>query len=1088
MGQTRFYDLAFFDFGDNLTTPINVQKEIDRFVVIDKQLYGMYRIFGNGVIDGFNVTDAGFQQDKGISIFVSEGVGIVNYIASQTEIPAMVNGLPPNSIVDIYATITGSTYIDRTVNFVYSIAALGENAIRLATVSTGNDKILFIDNNTRELIGFEQIIQDAINEHKHRGTPSKIDLETEVRNQLPGARLENIDASKITSGRFDIDRIPLIDHNDLENNGLLTHAALDSFIKTFSQNNRELLGEISSVNLLKSIIFWKTKFRDVDEFFINELALIPGVSPNTFIDFNASTANIDLSDSCISGFPAKTGIFTSVFWNDTFSFNTNTFKNNIVIQDDSVFVDRTSESVDSIADFEDGIMTFTPEMIISDSQQAAVVVDEGANYLGRLGGGITPSYYYRQNFLEGKNWDGTYDELVIKVKTSEQIHEPVYMYLLNGSNLNSDGVPGSLEVGDIDELDENGHKKKKPSSSWQLLAKDENMPEFEEKVFDISSLGLDNVTQITIYTTDDFVFDIDDIEVRRTNMLAESGTIRFRYSTEATVVFHAIFHDVETPSGTSAAIRVKIASSRDALMQAAWTMPLGSGNTVALSGSAVEIEVVMTSNIERTLTPILTNIELRLLTDADFTGFVIDEEDEWIRGDLSNASVVDSVEIGKSILNISSPINVGGRYFSKSGSVSEINDGNIGVYGFSGSEMPISPNQAREWSASSSRGFLVVSSVVRKFDNSFLIADQNNHRILQVDQTGNLIKGFGSTYSKDSSFYPLSAIYNSREQVFTLVFTKAAVVDDITKIVLSVGTLNVSLSDSDTILTNNKSGNKVLEILLDDDTAVRLLGATSENLTVNFEAGAFVEVISIPEGMSGVGNNSIFSPVEGLICFVGDFTYIDNIRHPVFVGETSDENWIIANSSVFYVDVDTNKEEDATVPDIIEIDPDNVGDSENKLISTDVKFSDYTLGGIYEYAIGRFVVAGIEGSSSALSGITGDELLDLYGGGNEAPEVIKFRAKGIDDLKSYAGRIFVLDKINNKKQVLYISPDGLYPSDIDRFNNGDFIVAESAVSSAAGRLVRIDGFGNVTWNYGAGTFSLISDTKVLNNDSLIVSV
>ena len=48
MGQTKYYDLAFFDFGDQLNTPMSVQKEIDRFVVIDKQLYGMYRIFGNG--------------------------------------------------------------------------------------------------------------------------------------------------------------------------------------------------------------------------------------------------------------------------------------------------------------------------------------------------------------------------------------------------------------------------------------------------------------------------------------------------------------------------------------------------------------------------------------------------------------------------------------------------------------------------------------------------------------------------------------------------------------------------------------------------------------------------------------------------------------------------------------------------------------------------------------------------------------------------------------------------------------------------------------------------------------------------------
>jgi hypothetical protein len=186
-------------------------------------------------------------------------------------------------------------------------------------VSTGADNILFIDNSVRDLIGFEEIIQNAIDEHKHRGTPSKIDLETETRNQLPGARLEGIDASKVVSGRFDIDRISIVDHNNLEHNGMLNHAALDSFVRTFSQNNIELLGEINTVNMLRMIIFQKYKDVNVDEFFLNELALLPGVSPDSFIDFAASTANIDLDSGCISGIPSKTGIFTSVFWNDTFS-------------------------------------------------------------------------------------------------------------------------------------------------------------------------------------------------------------------------------------------------------------------------------------------------------------------------------------------------------------------------------------------------------------------------------------------------------------------------------------------------------------------------------------------------------------------------------------------------------------------------------------------------------------------------------------------------------------------------------------------------------------------------------------------------
>jgi len=1101
MGQTRYYSLAFFDFGDKLNSSINVRKEIDRFVVIDKQLYGMYKIFGNGVIDGFNVSDAGFQSGKGISVNISQGTGVINFIAAQNEIPGTVTGLPPNTVVSIYAQIVGSTYLDRKVKFLYSRTPIS-NAIKLALVSTGADNISFIDNNARDLIGFEEIIQDAINEHKHRGTPTKINLEEEVKNQLPGARLEGIDASKVVSGRFDIDRIPLVDHNDLEHNGMLNHAALDSYVRTFSQNNKELLGEINMVNLLRMIIFHKYKDVDVDEYFINELALIPGVSPNEFIDFTATTANIDLDSGCISGIPSVSGIFTSVFWNDTFSFDTNTFNNNILIDNDTVFLDASDSSTESLADFSGGRQPFEEEMIIVDRNQQVVVADgEEGNLVGQMGGGGTLNYFYRLDYesTEYKNWDGIYDQIVIKIKTTEQIHDPVYMYVVNGSNIRNDGVSGtgSIEAGNIDGV-------RVPSSSWEILAKDENSATLLEKTFNIHELGLTEVSQITIFTSDDFTFEIDDLEVRRTNIVSETGTIKFQYSTEASVTFHTIFYDIDTPSGTTSSLRLKTASTVDSLSRAFWTQNLNSGDVVAITGSTAEIEVVMTSDDSRTISPVLNSIELRLLTDANFTGFVIDTEDEFVRGTISNLDINPAVQVGQDILNISTPINVGGVYFAKAGSVSENNNVGDAIYGFSGAPggdgfygMPISPVQARYWNSSSTRGFKTVSSVVRRFDNSFLISDLGNSRVLQVDRNGNLIKGFGSTYSTDINFYPLSAVYNPTNQILSVAFTQAVVVSDITEISFFIGGgSQIALTLDDTILNNNKSGNKILEIELDDDTAVRLLNATSDNLTVDFGAGAFTATIQVNEGMKATGNN-IFSLVSGLICFVGDFTFIDNIKHPVGVYENSENNWMILNSSIFYggPDQGTGVVLDPTeivdleateVPSIVEIDPDDVSNTTDKLISSDVTFSDYTLGGIVEYTTNqRFVVAGIEEDSNAILVGTGQDLLDKY---DDPPLDVQFRAAAVDALKGYVGRVFVIDKVNNKQQAMYTSPDGTYASDVSGFSNGDLSVAESAFADASGRLVRIDAFGSVTWSYGVGTFHIINDSKVVGDDTVIVSV
>jgi len=167
------------------------------------------------------VSDNGFSVQTGISIVVSTGIGIISFLASETSLPGFVNNLPANSTVDIYASVSGSTPRNRSVGFIATQADLTiPTSIKIARVTTGSNNVLFIDNTVRDLVGFESIIKDEIDKHKHRGTPSKIDLKGETKNQLPGARIEGIDALQVVSGVFDIDRVPLLDHNELENSGL----------------------------------------------------------------------------------------------------------------------------------------------------------------------------------------------------------------------------------------------------------------------------------------------------------------------------------------------------------------------------------------------------------------------------------------------------------------------------------------------------------------------------------------------------------------------------------------------------------------------------------------------------------------------------------------------------------------------------------------------------------------------------------------------------------------------------------------------------------------------------------------------------
>lgn len=1094
MGQTRWFGLSFFDFGEKLSSPLNIQKEIDRFVVIDKQLYGLYNIFGNGVIDGWTVNFSGYTDENGITISVSEGLGIIKYMAAQTDLPGYVYNLPPNSVSDIYAIIRGETLLDRTVSFISSSFPISsDDKIRIARVATGDNSVFYVDNNVRDLIGFEEIIREKIGEHRHRGIPSKIDLRDETKNQLPGARISDIDASQVTSGVFGKDRIPIIDHNQLYHNGLLTHEALDSFVKTLSQSNKELLGEINSSNLIKTILFLKYIYPDVDKHFINELAILPGISPDNYIDFESSTANINLSEGCISGKPVEIGMYTSVYWNNDQSFLNNRFisKNHdsvfgdMIIENNTVSLRRSSDSIKSIVNFDVLINmsnVFDLELLVIDNNQKATIVQKmDGNISAQLGGGARLVYYYRKNFSQDKwfDLDGKYDKIIVKIKTSEQIHKPLYMYFVNGSNLsNIQGETyGSLEKGDISGV-------KVPQTDIMILAQDENMLDFKEFEVDISNLGITSLSQINFYTEDDFTFYVDDIYAIREDMVVRNGSINFRYITQSNVVFHSVFFDADVPENTLMRVRIKTASSEDGLNRSEWSYPINSGSVISLSGSASEIEVYMESDSSQNYTPILDNLELRMMVDSNISGFVLDKEQDWVRGELRNINMLDSVEDGKSILGILPPINVNGKYFSINNSVSELNLNNNGVLGFSGGLMPISPSQAKLWDNHSLRGFNFVSSVMRRYDKNFLITDLYNNRVLEISSNGKLVKGFGSSYTTDSSLYPVSCVYNPLNNMLTIVFTKKVEIKDITSIKLYVGSSLIRLIDRDTVVRSNKSSGKIIEIQLSKDTYSRLVGV-SDNLSVNFDSNAFSESISFPFSESS-GSNNIYSVIGGMVCFVGDFTYIDNILHPVHVYESMSGNWIILNSSIHYEEK-SHEDEEATVPDLIEINPRNINDLSNKMSLGNIKFSDFTLGSIFEYERDRFIVSGLRSGTNGLGDISGDDLINEYEG-QDVPENVKFRAKAIDALGGYVGRVFVVDKINDQVYAFYNSPDGLFPSSVSQFSDGDILCSESSFYESSGRLIRLDTFGNIKWNYGGGIFNVINSSKVAIDDNIIISV
>ena len=454
------------------------------------------------------------------------------------------------------------------------------------------------------------------------------------------------------------------------------------------------------------------------------------------------------------------------------------------------------------------------------------------------------------------------------------------------------------------------------------------------------------------------------------------------------------------------------------------------------------------------------------------------------------------------------------------------------------------------------------NSVVRRFDKKFIVADNANDRVLEMDTDGNLLRGFGSTRASDEDFHPLSCVYNSKREVLTSVFTKSVDKDsvDISKISIYIGGNQLPLSESDEILTEAKN-NKILEIKLFGNKPKQLIGVT-EVVSIDFQPGSFAEEIVFNENAK-----ALFGPF-GIECFLGDFNYIDNIQHPIFVDILENGNWVVGNSSVFI-----EGGEDTAVAPIVEFDPD---DPNNVVFSSDeVSFSDFSLGAVVEKNKDNFMVAGIFKTGTSLLNTEGLEVptpttfektvfLTFEDGDgviknaesvtlssedntfgikrNDTGESVVadntpvsnpftaryeftfdaevgvvytisweivptsgaerkfevqvitalpadavFNEKATLALANYRGIVANVSRITNQKTFEYLSPDGLYASDISIDKDGNFVIAESSFATNAGRIITMNPLGNITNARGLGRFAAVNDAKPRLNGNVVAS-
>lgn len=1120
-GATPRFGFTYFDYGDTLSSPLNVRKEIERFTLIDRQMFGMASIFGDGVISGWEV-----KETANLGISISAGLGLLNGKVLESVFSNNITSLQPNALLNVYAIPNPSSAEDRFVQFKVSLVEL-TGAMLIATVQTGGTNIEIIDSTVRSKIGFREAIAEEIAEHRHDGTTSpKIDLTQEVQGQLPTSRMADIDASKIVGGRLPVAVLPTIDHSRLKNIGLLTHAQIDSLVQSIQKDNIALMGEIASINLMKMIAYMKYLDVDVDKYFVNELCIIPGVSPDSYIDFDNSNANIDLVTNCISGIPEMPVDFDAIFDPDDEIDPTSNFEivsiswetdaelreavsiTNVGINDgvrlsvDTVF-DRIIENFEGVAGAV--VDNYTGELTESNTTQIVYVSNAAqGDTAARFETINSRSATFTKTFGQAQDWS-SYDTLVVFVKNLLVSHAGVTLSIYDSDDviIASYILLTADEVTTDENLDNNG---------------------FAKKEFDISTFDVSEVKKIVIKTNsisnETEAFFIDTIYLRSNEFLLPSGNIRFRKSTTAPVIFNSVEYGVSMPSGSDIQVRVRVAATESDLATATYTSLLQSGESFALTGRVCEIDITLLSNTARTAGPTLDLVVLNILVPAETSGLTISSATAWNDGlEKVNIEITDTGD-DTSVMSMKNT-EVGNFYFINESQVSELNTSFAPVVGINAQAMPMSPVQGEHQinppsseydpyglERSDTRGLYKPLSAYRLDSGNYIVADTYNDRVMEITADGIFVRGWGSHCYDTSadSLYALTSLYNPRLGVLFITFSQTTDIRnfDLTNIRIIIGNVKeIRLSNENdkvrypdgTIVTDRSPGAN------STNPPTNNIGDTERILTILLSA----DKREILDSTIAAVQVSVSANIQDRIeCFIGDFTYFGSfgIHRPIYANNSGENRVIIANSSVLNEFTKVVQ----TFP-IIEFTKDigELVDGQSLPLGLtfsydQLLFSDIMLGSLQVTEIltddgelkRRLLIAGIKFNQEAAANAAISSGNSATGAGN----VLSVTLSPLEDKKMqlFTGVVRMIDMDSQLVMFEYICSDGKYPSDAFIDEDENVVVAESSFLSQSGRIVTLyaNGIGDgqtppIIKLIEGGVYTKIWDIRQLKENHIYIS-
>jgi len=852
MKRTNQYGMVYFEKDDYT----NAQYEMQRWETLDAQLAALFNIMGNGVLSGWDIL-----AGEGLSATITAGSGHVSFVSTATTESVLLTNLTPSTRNYIYAQLTPDSYWTQNVSFVAFVYQLTDPDVNLylGYVDTDLNSVTDVNTDGRKELGFVALINSAVAAHKHTGgtdNPSPINLATEVQGILGQEHFPELDAELIKTGTLDPNRIPLIDHTTgLNNVGTLTHAQLDAFIETLSISGQQAMGEVSTTDLLQLILALKHAYPDIDKYLVNELAFIPGISPDEMIDTVNTTAIVDTRTALEGGQHTITGTPSTGFkaytriWNTEDDYST-ADKYNVLVDGDSVSLSALEDTiiVDDFASL--GSWTVSTNDLSSIpanlSEDPTTYVDPPYSAKLAIGSEEIEIKLLVKKTFNAQDWSN-YDYLTFYIKTDSVEHGDLFFYLTDANY----GTQNSYT--------------KVLNRNSPTINVDTQQNGWQEVSVDIRSFQRSNVNIIGFYlstqegwdTTKPFVLNIDRISLTTGNVYKENGYARVIFGSDMFYNFWRLRWDVVLPSspegdGASIEFRTRVANTQSDLLTAPWSPYMSvSGSDIVLPTESlykyIQIEAYFTASTNLNRTPFLRKIYLDFyVVDVD-NSFTFNTQDDWETGNLFN---IDTKTYPNSIV-IKGTDDVGSTIFGTDKNIYQLDSNLQGMYKVSGSLIPKSTNQAIN---ATTPALGLVTGVSRGNDGNIWVSDTDNDRVLELTKNGGLVRGFfGSFLNEPSDPYGiedngpgsnitdttdtttdtatitsplevLQSVYNPNTGILYIVFNQnieniyaSDSLLDINRIYLKIGAQKFRLNDS------------TLEILGVDETKYALWFATSQS-------------------------------------------------------------------------------------------------------------------------------------------------------------------------------------------------------------------------------------------------------------------